>query len=167
MQWNLALNLVSMVFLFIVSMSRMLASLSLLGGGVSYFLDWEIVRLNSSCLVGAVIVDWMSMIFLSFVTFISSIVLYYSGGYMGGDKNINRFLYVVLFFVVSMGFLILSPNLIRILLGWDGLGLVSYALVIYYQRERRANAGMLTALSNRVGDVALLLSISFMFGLGG
>ena len=86
---------------------------------------------------------------------------------MRGDKNINRFLYVVLFFVVSMGFLILSPNLIRILLGWDGLGLVSYALVIYYQGERRANAGMLTALSNRVGDVAILLRISYMFGLGG
>ena len=86
---------------------------------------------------------------------------------MRGDKNINRFLYLVLFFVVSMGFLIVSPNLIRILLGWDGLGLVSYALVIYYQRERRANAGMLTALSNRVGDVAILLRISFIFSLGG
>ena len=145
----------------------MLTSLVLLGSGSSYFLDWEIVRLNSSCLVGAVIVDWMSMMFLSFVTFISSMVLYYRGGYMSGDKNINRFLYVVLFFVLSMGFLIISPNLIRILLGWDGLGLVSYALVIYYQRESRANAGMLTALSNRVGDVAILLRISFIFGLGG
>ena len=66
-----------------------------------------------------------------------------------------------------MGFLIISPNLIRILLGWDGIGLVSYALVIYYQREGRANAGMLTALSNQVGNVAILLRISFMFSIGG
>jgi len=29
-------------------------------------------------------------------------------------------------------FLIISPNVISILLGWDGLGLVSYLLVIYY-----------------------------------
>ena len=36
---------------------------------------------------------------------------------MSGDKNINRFLYLVLGFVISMGFLIISPNLVRILLG--------------------------------------------------
>jgi len=73
----------------------------------------------------------------------------------------------VLAFVISIGFLIISPNLIRILLGWDGLGLVSYVLVIYYQNEKSANAGMLTALSNRVGDVAILLSISLFFRYGG
>lgn len=55
--------------------------------------------------------------FMSFVTFISSMVLYYRGGYMSGDNNINRFLYLVLGFVMSMGFLIISPNLVRILLG--------------------------------------------------
>ena len=86
---------------------------------------------------------------------------------MSGDKNINRFLYLVLGFVISMGFLIISPNLVRILLGWDGLGLISYALVIYYQNEKRAGAGMLTALSNRIGDVAILIGISLMFRAGG
>lgn len=86
---------------------------------------------------------------------------------MGGDKNINRFLYLVLGFVMSMGFLIIRPNLVSILLGWDGLGLISYALVIYYQNEKSANAGMLTALSNRVGDVAILIAISIMFRMGG
>ena len=86
---------------------------------------------------------------------------------MGADENINRFLYLVLGFVASMGFLIIRPNLVRILLGWDGLGLISYALVIYYQNEKRANAGMLTALSNRVGDVAILIRISIVFSLGG
>lgn len=59
----------------------------------------------------------MSTMFFSFVTLISSMVLYYRGGYMGGDKNINRFLFIVLGFVISMGFLIIRPNLVRILLG--------------------------------------------------
>ena len=38
--------------------------------------------------------------------------------------------------------------LISILLGWDGLRLVSYCLVIYYQNVKSYNAGILTALSN-------------------
>lgn len=75
------------------------------------------MSLNSTSIVGACILDWMSLVFMSFVTFISSIVLYYRGDYMGGDENINRFLYLVLGFVASMGFLIISPNLVRILLG--------------------------------------------------
>jgi NADH-ubiquinone oxidoreductase chain 5 len=79
---------------------------------------------------------------------------------MHGDLNINRFIVLVLMFVLSIMFFIVSPNIIRILLGWDALGLVSYCLVIYYQNVRSYNAGMLTVLSNRVGDVALLITIA-------
>ena len=56
--------------------------------------------------------------------------------------------------------------MVRILLGWDGLGLVSYALVIFYQNEKSVNAGLLTILSNRVGDVAVLLRIRLISRLG-
>ena len=39
-------------------------------------------------------------------------------------------------FVVSICLLITSPNIITILLGWDGLGLISYCLVIYYPTKK-------------------------------
>lgn len=51
-------------------------------------------------------------------------------------------------------------------MGWDGLGLVSYCLVIYFQNFKSYNAGILTALSNRIGDVALLISIAWIFNIG-
>nr|YP_009628976.1 NADH dehydrogenase subunit 5 [Metapenaeus joyneri]QBX88878.1 NADH dehydrogenase subunit 5 [Metapenaeus joyneri] len=157
----------SMVFLVLSSVVSLVCSLVCLESGQCYFIEWEIMSVNSCSIVMTLILDWMSFMFLSFVMFISSMVLYYSGEYMAGDKNMNRFMYLVLAFVMSMGFLIISPNLVSILLGWDGLGLVSYALVIYYQNEKSANAGMLTALSNRVGDVAILLAVSLMFIYGG
>nr|QQY98746.1 NADH dehydrogenase subunit 5 [Palaemon sinensis] len=157
----------SMVFLLGVAVWGIWSSLGLLKSGCSYFMEWELVSLNGVSIEVSLIFDWMSLMFLSFVCLISSMVLYYSGGYMMGDSNMNRFLYIVLGFVASMLMLILSPNLVSILLGWDGLGLVSYALVIYYQNEKSAAAGMLTALSNRVGDVAILLGIAFMVDLGG
>jgi len=102
----------------------------------------------------------MSLIFISFVLLISSLIILYSKEYISADKSINRFIILVLIFVLSIILLIIRPNLIRILLGWDGLGLVSYCLVIYFQNVKSYNAGILTALSNRIGDVALLLAIA-------
>nr|YP_010713914.1 NADH dehydrogenase subunit 5 [Plesionika izumiae]WDD39134.1 NADH dehydrogenase subunit 5 [Plesionika izumiae] len=167
MLWNLKMYFSSMLFLLTGCVVSMISSLSMISGNYCYFIEWEILNVGSCSLEASFIFDWMSMMFMSFVSFISSMVLYYSGGYMSGDKDYVRFMYIVLGFVASMGFLIISPNLVSILLGWDGLGLVSYALVIYYQNEKSANAGMLTALSNRIGDVAILLSIALMFNMGG
>nr|YP_009441637.1 NADH dehydrogenase subunit 5 [Incoltorrida madagassica]AOY39143.1 NADH dehydrogenase subunit 5 [Incoltorrida madagassica] len=130
------------------------------------FIEWELFTLNSSGVYMTILLDWMSLIFMSFVLFISSLIIYYSKEYMLGDYNLNRFIMLVFMFVLSMMLLIISPNLISILLGWDGLGLVSYCLVIYYQNIKSFNAGMLTALTNRIGDVLLLLSISWMLNYG-
>jgi len=47
---------------------------------------------------------------------------FYNDDYMFGDLNIIPFFLLVLKFVVSIMFLIASPNVISILLGWDGLG---------------------------------------------
>lgn len=52
-------------------------------------------------------------------------------------------------------------NLIAIILGWDGLGVTSYLLVIYYQRWKSYSAGILTALRNRVGDVLIILGVCY------
>nr|AQP29965.1 NADH dehydrogenase subunit 5 [Microtermes sp. 1 TB-2017] len=134
--------------------------------GLVYFVDWGIVTLNGSSVVMTFLFDWMSLLFMGFVLIISSLVILYSDDYMFGDLNIFRFILLVLMFVVSMMFLIVSPNMISILLGWDGLGLVSYLLVIYYQNVSSYGAGMLTVLSNRVGDVALLMVIAWMINFG-
>nr|QGT77303.1 NADH dehydrogenase subunit 5 [Lophopotamon yenyuanense] len=167
MWWKVTMHLISMIFLMIGCLVSGIYAVLNLYGNMIEVIEWEILSLNSSSIVFTLIFDWISLLFLCFVLLISSSVLYYSGSYMSGEKNYNRFMYLVLMFVFSMGAMVLSPNLISILLGWDGLGLVSYALVIYYQNEKSANAGMLTVLSNRVGDVAILLSIGLMAKVGG
>ena len=130
------------------------------------FIEWEVITLSSCSLIITLLLDWMSLTFSSLVIFISSIVLFYRRIYISGDKNFYRFIILVYLFVISIIFLIISPNIIRILIGWDGLGLVSYCLVIYYQNVKSANAGMLTVLSNRIGDVAILLRISWLLNFG-
>nr|YP_009158238.1 NADH dehydrogenase subunit 5 [Papilio demoleus]AKN78917.1 NADH dehydrogenase subunit 5 [Papilio demoleus] len=130
------------------------------------FLEWEIISFNSMSVVMSILLDWMSLLFMMFVSMISSSVIYYSKSYMSSELNLNRFIILVLLFVFSMILLIISPNMISIFLGWDGLGLVSYCLVIYYQNIKSYNAGMLTALSNRIGDVMILMVISWMMNYG-
>nr|WPV76817.1 NADH dehydrogenase subunit 5 [Phlebotomus chinensis] len=157
---------ISFMFLFFMSVLLFYLSLLLLNFDYSYFIEWEVITLGSSNIVMTLILDWMSLMFMSFVLLISSLIIYYSKDYMAEDSNINRFIILVLMFVCSMMLLIISPNLISILLGWDGLGLVSYCLVIYFQNVKSYNAGMLTALSNRLGDVAFLLAIAWMLNYG-
>nr|ALO77573.1 NADH deshydrogenase subunit 5 [Lamiinae sp. GENSP02] len=154
-------------YLFLsMAISLFTFSVNLLIQDYSIIIEYWLISFNSTNIVMTILLDWMSLLFMSFVLFISSMVIFYSEEYMWGDYSINRFILLIVMFVFSMMLLIISPNLISILLGWDGLGLVSYCLVIYYQNVKSFNAGMLTALSNRVGDVALLLSIAWMLNYG-
>nr|YP_010242182.1 NADH dehydrogenase subunit 5 [Haematopota vexativa]QTI83221.1 NADH dehydrogenase subunit 5 [Haematopota vexativa] len=162
----LSICLISFISLISVSISLFMMGITYLLNDYSLFIEWEVVTLYSSSIVMTFLFDWMSLMFMSFVLLISSLVIFYSKEYMSSDMNINRFIMLVLMFVLSMMLLIISPNLISILLGWDGLGLVSYLLVIYFQNVKSYNAGMLTALSNRIGDVAFLLSIAWMLNYG-
>nr|ALO77081.1 NADH deshydrogenase subunit 5 [Hybosorus sp. HYB02] len=161
----MSICLVYFYFFLCLSVSFFI-SLGFMMTDYSVMLELELLSVNSSSVVMTLLLDWMSLLFMSFVLFISSMVIFYSDEYMEGDLNINRFIMLVAMFVLSMMLLIISPNLISIMLGWDGLGLVSYCLVIYYQNVKSYNAGMITALSNRMGDVALLMSIAWMLNYG-
>nr|WPN89785.1 NADH dehydrogenase subunit 5 [Metallus sp.] len=157
---------IMMIILFMNSLLMFYLGMMFLIMNLTYFIELNLFSLNSCSIVMTLLFDWMSFMFLMVVLFISSFVIYYSKFYMESDLSLNRFISLILLFVFSMILLIISPNLISILLGWDGLGLISYCLVIYYQNIKSFNAGMLTVLSNRIGDVLLLLSIAWMINFG-
>nr|YP_010722532.1 NADH dehydrogenase subunit 5 [Phocoderma betis]WDV16726.1 NADH dehydrogenase subunit 5 [Phocoderma betis] len=157
---------ISFFFLFIFSMMNFFFVIYFIMNNLMVFLEWELICFNSKMIVMSIILDWMSLMFMMFVSLISSVVIYYSKSYMMSELNLNRFILLVLLFVFSMILLIISPNIISIFLGWDGLGLVSYCLVIYYQNIKSFNAGMLTALSNRIGDVCILMVVVWMMNYG-
>lgn len=108
------------------------------------------------------IFDWISFLFLRVVSLISRVVMFYSIFYIGGLSS-SRFFILLLIFVVSMFFLIFRGNLIFIMLGWDGLGVISFALVIYYQNEISLKSGLITIFINRLGDAAMLFFICLYF----
>ena len=130
------------------------------------FFEWVIFQLARTKVSFVMVFDFISLMFIFTVCLISRSVIIFSVRYMANEKYFSRFIGLVLSFVFSMGLLILRPNRISILLGWDGLGVTSYLLVIYYQRDKSYNAGIITALTNRLGDVGLLLCLALMVKFG-
>ena len=127
--------------------------------GKVYILYWRIVQVNRSIFDFPIIIDRAGILTSIVVLFISSNVLRFAMTYIFYDKFILRFNILVLLFVLSINILIYFPRLVVLLLGWDGLGLVRFLLVIYYQNSKSLGAGMITALTNRIGDAILLLAV--------
>nr|UQS75783.1 NADH dehydrogenase subunit 5 [Systropus sp. 2 YXA-2022a] len=157
---------ISSIFLFMFFFISLISGLYFLYYNYSLFIEYSLFSINSCEIVMTMLLDWMSLLFMSFIFLISSMVVFYSYEYMSEEKYLDRFIFLVLLFVFSMILLVISPNMISILLGWDGLGLVSYCLVVYFQNVKSYSAGMLTALTNRIGDVAFLIAIAWMLNYG-
>nr|AVW86093.1 NADH dehydrogenase subunit 5 [Levensteiniella iris] len=144
----------------------LILSTILFSSNLTIILTWDIFSLNSTFYSFPIILDPYGTLFSSTVLFISANVMQFAIPYMQGEKFMHRFSSLVLLFVLSMNLLIFIPHMICLLLGWDGLGIVSFILVIYYQNPKSLAAGMITALMNRIGDVMILLTIALMLNLG-
>ena len=131
-----------------------------------FFFEWGVLEIGGVRVIMLFLVDWVGCAFSSVVFLISSVVIFYRTFYLSSGPEFRRFVFLVSLFVFSMFLLIFSPNMIRVLLGWDGLGLVSYCLVIFYENTKSSVAGMLTILSNRLGDIFLLVGICWALNFG-
>ena len=145
--------------LFSLCLIALLTLLTLRPKGLAVLVNLELIKISSLSLEFPVLIDKFSLIFLITVGAIAGSIYIFSRGYISEEKFFWRFHLLVLRFVISILLLIMSPNLIRVLLGWDGLGITSYLLVVYFQRSKSYNAGIITALTNRLGDVLILRGI--------
>nr|YP_010725971.1 NADH dehydrogenase subunit 5 [Helobdella europaea]WDY83666.1 NADH dehydrogenase subunit 5 [Helobdella europaea] len=161
-----SISLYSPKVLMVMSIILFTLSLWLMYENKIILLEWEIMPMLLTTVNFTIMLDMKGVLFSSAVLFISSNVLFFSNLYMKGDKFVDRFTILVLLFVLSMNLLIYIPNMIVLLLGWDGLGIVSFILVIYYQNSKSLAAGMITAMTNRIGDVMILLSIGMTLNQG-
>ncbi len=98
------------------------------------------------------------------VTFIRLKVICFRQRYIDRDKYLFRFLYLVLLFIRRILILLIRKRSLLLILGWDGLGLSSYFLVVFYLNRSRNSGGLITVLSNRVGDVFIIIVILLLIG---
>nr|YP_010990348.1 NADH dehydrogenase subunit 5 [Capulus dilatatus]WOW98764.1 NADH dehydrogenase subunit 5 [Capulus dilatatus] len=153
---------ISSLFLLAYSMMIFPVSMIFLVTQKSILFEWIIFQLSSCTMSMSIIFDPISLTFSNVVCLISGCVMMFSSSYMTHDPFLKRFSWLVMLFVLSMNLLIFIPSLPALLLGWDGLGIVSFALVIYYQNMKSLSAGMITVLANRIGDVMILISVGLL-----
>ena len=93
---------------------------------------------------------------------ISACVMVFRVAYIQHEAYLKRFGDLVMLFVLSMRVYVFVPNFVGLIVGWDGLGLVSFLLVIYYRDHSSLIAGKRTFLTNRVGDALLILRLGLI-----
>lgn len=94
-------------------------------------------------------------------------ILIFTEFYIKGTTNYRRFIYLMALFVVSILILVMSDSFITLIIGWDGLGITSFCLVIFYERSNSLSSGVITILTNRVGDSIYIISFFYLFVIGG
>ena len=112
--------------------------------------------------------DGLSRIMLLFVTGIGTLITMYSIGYMHGDRGFARFFAYINLFLFSMIVLVLSDNLLLTFLGWEGVGLCSYLLIGFWNKDvNNCKAANKAFIVNRVGDIGFLLGMLCLVTGGG
>jgi len=110
------------------------------------------------------LVDPLSIAFVLLVTFVGSLILVYSLGYMEHDPDKRRFFGYLNLFVASMLLLVLADSYLLLYVGWEGVGLASYLLIGFWNHSpANAAAANKAFVANRVGDVGMSVAIMLMF----
>lgn len=110
-----------------------------------------------------VLIDPLSMTFVMLVTFVGSLILLYSVGYMSKDPDRRRFFAYLALFVAAMLLLVLGDSYVTLFFGWEGVGLSSYLLIGFWnQVPANATAAKKAFIMNRVGDMGLLIAMMAM-----
>jgi NADH-quinone oxidoreductase subunit L len=107
------------------------------------------------------LVDRLTVLMMSVVTFVSLMVHVYTIGYMHDDPGYQRFFSYISLFTFSMLMLVMSNNFLQLFFGWEAVGLVSYLLIgFWFRRETAIFANLKAFLVNRVGDFGFILGIA-------
>ena len=108
--------------------------------------------------------DPLSAVMILVVTGIGGLIHFYSIGYMHDDESYWRYFAFLNLFTFSMLLLVLGDNLLLMFIGWEGVGLCSYALIgFWYKDHTNTRAGNKAFIVNRVGDFGFLLGIFLIF----
>lgn len=134
-------------------------------------------------LSAGVLVDPLTAVLATAISWISFLIIVYSLGYMKDEANLTRYYFLMNFFIGNMLLIVMSDNFLQLFLGWEGVGYCSYALIGFWSKDEiehwvgtigertlgvpeaysPTQAGLKAFVMTRIGDVAFLIGILIIF----
>jgi len=108
--------------------------------------------------------DPLSAVMILVVTGVGGLIHIYSTAYMHEEPAYWRYFAYLNLFTFAMLTLVLADNLLLMFVGWEGVGLCSYALIgFWYSDLNNATAGSKAFIVNRIGDFGFMLGTFLLF----
>ena len=127
-----------------------------------HLFDW--INVGSLQIPFSYQIDQLSLVMLLLITGVGFLIHVYSIGYMHHDENVGKFFSFLNLFVFSMLVLVLGANFVILFIGWEGVGLCSYLLIGFWNKNTSYNnAAKKAFIINRVGDLGFLLGIFLIY----
>lgn len=112
--------------------------------------------------------DGLTAVMFVVVTLISLMVHIYSVGYMHDDPRFTWYYTVLNLFTGSMLVLVIAPNLLQMLVGWELVGVCSYLLIgFWWEEKKNSDAAIKAFITTKTGDVPFVLGIFVLFAAAG
>ncbi len=113
-------------------------------------------------------IDQLSLLMLLVVTGVGSLIHLYSIGYMNHDEGFGKFMSFLNLFIFFMLLLVMGSNYVIMFIGWEGVGLCSYLLIGFWNKNTNYNnAARKAFVMNRIGDLGFLLGIFMLINTFG
>ena len=126
--------------------------------GVVFEHSVEVARFGTFAVEWGWVVDGLSSMMYLVVGLLGFLIFTYALGYMEGDVRVTWFFAAFSLFAGSMLLLVSAPNLIQLIVGWEGVGLSSYLLIgHYWEQKENSSAGMKAFYVNKVADIGLII----------
>ncbi len=127
---------------------------------------WEWFRIGDLKVSIGSHLDGLAVMMLLLVAFISTLVQIYSTEYVRGDRRYTHYFASITLFSAGMLVMVLAPNMVQLLLGWEIMGLCSFLLIGHWWEERVNSEAALKAFwTVRVGDMGLLVGIAMLLSI--
>ena len=106
------------------------------------------------------VVDGLSSMMYFVVGVVGFLVFTYAFGYMKGDVRYTFFFGAFTLFAGTMLVLVSAPNMLQLIVGWEGVGVSSYLLIGHYWEEKsNSDAGIKAFMINKIADVGLIVGV--------
>lgn len=136
------------------------------GASLSHQFEWLFLKGRPFWL--GILIDPLSAMMLFVVSFVGTLIVIYSIGYMHDNPRFSRFFAYLSLFMFSMLLLVLADNFVLLYISWELVGLCSYLLIgFWFEKDSAARASKKAFITTRVGDVCLFLGILTFFSVTG